>query len=139
MGHILEHTPGNVVEDLRVGRRQQHSHLADANAEDSIVLFGQTWSQDATTPQNAGLGASRYGESTTGQYSSYSDQASIVSTTADYWGPHNLPNWNNEVKGYDSGTDTDTESSVGEILVNYEDIQDHPEEEKQDILLGNYS
>ena len=39
------------------------------------VLFGQTWFQDTTTPQNAGLGASWYGESTTGQYSSYIDTA----------------------------------------------------------------
>ena len=26
MGHILEHTPGNIVEGLRAGRRQQHSY-----------------------------------------------------------------------------------------------------------------
>jgi hypothetical protein len=137
MGHILEHTPGNVVEGLRSGRRQQ-LYFTDANTEDSTVLFGQTWSQDTTTPS---LGASWYGDATTGQHSSYSynDQSSIFSTTADPWGPQSLPNWNEGVEGYDSGTDTDTESSVGDTLLNYDDVQDLPDAEKEEVLFGNYS
>jgi hypothetical protein len=80
MGHILEHTPGNAVEGLRAGRRQQQAYLTDATVEDAAMLFGQTWSQDNATPRQSGLGASWYGESTTGQYSSDNDTTPSLPT-----------------------------------------------------------
>ena len=93
MGHILENTPGNIHRSFN--NRLQHGYLIEGNQEDP--WYNDPQHPEANAPSSSNNWAQPYQENSGIFVGEASTQQS-------------LPN------EYDSGTDTDTESSVGETL-----------------------
>ena len=131
--HLVEHFPGNVNDALNPHRRIR-TYLTDAEPvapEESQVLLGI---QDDPSRRPAG--------SLTHASSAWSDPAS---PTLFHHQTNDVRDPLNSVSGYfgydedDSGTDTDTESSTGELEYNYDDIANMPEEQAEQTLFYAYS
>ena len=104
MGHILESTPGNIHRSFN-NHRLQHGYLIEGNQEDP-------WYNDPQNPEASGASHSwetNAPSSSNNWAQPYQENSGIFVGEAST--QQSLPN------EYDSGTDTDTISSVGETYL----------------------